>query len=101
MIVQTEIIMAKYNTKKDILITQNGIPVRIKAGSEVELHPSVAEIYLAQGAIERYATKVIRQDPLPHAGVDTQSSALPAVEALLKTTSKPVKRGGRPKKARS
>ena len=93
--------MAKYHTKKDILITQNGLPVRVKAGREIELPYAVAEIYLAQGAIERYATKVIRQDPLPHAGVDTQSSALPAVEALIKTTSKPVKRGGRPKKQQS
>lgn len=90
--------MSKYHVKKPILVAVKGFPVRYKAGSEIELPYSVAEMYLAQGAIERYATKVIRQDPLPRAGVVEQSSALPAVEALIETTSKPLKRGGRPKK---
>jgi len=66
---------------------------RVLPGEIVELQEAQATMLLEQRAVERYATKVVRELPLPNAGVTTQSSALPVAPALPKTTSKPLKRG--------
>lgn len=89
--------MEKYHTLKTILVDRLG---RVPAGKVVELTKAQGNIYLAQGAVERYETKVIRQDPLPHAGVVIQSSALPVEEALPETTLKPVKKQYKKKTAK-
>jgi len=81
--------MEKYHTLKTIHVDRLG---RVPAGKTVELTKAQGNIYLAQGAVERYMTKVIRQDPLEDAGEVTQSSALPAEEALPEVTSKPAKK---------
>ena len=65
---------------------------RVSPGDIVELQEAQATMFLEQRAVERYATKVVREIPLPDAGVTTQSSALPAEEALPPTTSKQPKR---------
>jgi hypothetical protein len=85
--------MAKFHVLKDIRLMLNGTPVKYKAGRDVELPDNVAKMYLQQGAVERYATKVIRQDPLVVAGSDTPSSALPAVEVSQTETLPKPKRG--------
>jgi hypothetical protein len=72
---------------------------RVSPGDIVELQEAQATMFLEQRAVERYATKVVRELPLPDAGVTTQSSALPAAQALPKMTSTPSKRG-RPAKAK-
>ena len=66
---------------------------RVLPGDIVELQEGQATMLIQQRAVERYATKVVRELPLPNAGVTTQSSALPVAPALPKTTSKPLKRG--------
>jgi len=66
---------------------------KVMPGEIVELQEGQATMLLEQRAVERYATKVVRELPLPNAGVTTQSSALPVAQALPKTTSKPLKRG--------
>lgn len=71
---------------------------KVKPGTVAELPDHQALQFLRQGIVETYETKVIRQEPFTPAGVDTQSSALPAAPASQETTSKPSKRGGRPKK---
>lgn len=74
-------------------------------GAEVDLPERVAERYLAQGAVERYDTKVIRDVPLPDAGTAEPLSALPVDPASTVPTAKPSvsggKKRGRPKKASS
>ena len=72
------------------------------AGWVGELPDKIAARYLAQGAVERYETKVIREVPFVEAGEAGQSYALPAAQASLETTAKPSegggKRRGRPRK---
>lgn len=74
-----------------------------QAGAVVDLPEKVALKYLAQGAVERYETKVIRDVPFPGAGAVEPSSASPAGQALPETTAKPSEGGGkkrgRPRKA--
>lgn len=70
---------------------------KVMPGEIVELQESQATMLLEQRAVTRYATKVVRELPLPSAGVTTQSSALPVAQALPETTSKPSKRGRPPK----
>ena len=71
----------------------------IQPGKVVDLHDDQAKRYLQNGAVERYETKVIRQDPLPDAGAASLSSASPAGQASPLTTSKKSSTGGRKKKA--
>jgi hypothetical protein len=71
---------------------------KIKAGTVTELPDHQAQAFLSRGIVERYETKVIRQQPFQDAGMTQPSSASPAVEVLPLTTSKPLKRGGRPRK---
>lgn len=75
------------------------------AGDVVDLPDRIAERYLAQGAVERYETKVIREVPFQAAGAEEPSSASPAAQVLPETTAKPsesgVKKRGRPRKAAS
>ena len=66
---------------------------RVLPGDIVELQEAQATMLLEQRAVERYATKVVREVPLMDAGVTTPLSALPAAPASPKTTSKPLKRG--------
>ena len=72
------------------------------AGDVVDLPEKVALRYLAQGAVERYETKVIREVPLPDAGVAEPLSVSPADQASTKPTANPSesggKRRGRPRK---
>jgi hypothetical protein len=70
---------------------------RVSPGDIVELQEAQATMFLEQRAVERYATKVVREIPLPDAGVTTQSSALPAAQASQPTTSEKPKRGRKPK----
>lgn len=55
------------------------------AGEVVEVPEKAALRYLQQGAVERYETKVIREVPLPDAGVAEPLSALPAGQASTET----------------
>jgi hypothetical protein len=71
---------------------------RLLPGDIVDMNDKQAETYLKNGAVERYQTKVIRQEPFTDAGVVEQSSALPADQALPKTTSKRSRSGGSRKK---
>lgn len=75
------------------------------AGAVVDLPEKMALRYLAQGAVERYETKVLREAPLPDAGAAEPSCASPADQASPATTQKPsgtgAKKRGRPKKASS
>lgn len=70
---------------------------RVMPGDIVELQESQAHLFLEQRAVERYATKVVRQSPLMDAGEDTQSSALPAEPVSAPTTLPKPKRGRKPK----
>lgn len=78
---------------------------RLRPGSVVEMDDSSAHRYLAQGAVERYETKVIREIPLQDAGAEELSSASPVGQALPETTAKPsesgAKKRGRPRKVPS
>ena len=75
------------------------------AGESVDLPERVALRYLAQGAVERYETKVLREAPLPDAGAAEPSCASPADQASPGTTQKPsgggAKKRGRPRKVSS
>jgi hypothetical protein len=71
---------------------------KVRPGTVAEIPEHQAIQFLRQGIVEKYETKVIRQEPFTPAGVDIQSSALPAAQVSQETTSKPSKRGGRPKK---
>jgi hypothetical protein len=62
-------------------------------GSIVDLPEKQAEMYLSQNAVERYQTKVIRQEPFIGAGETIPLSASPAGQALTKTTLKKSKTG--------
>ena len=65
------------------------------AGDEVDLPDKIALRYLAQGAVERYETKVIREVPLPDAGAAEPLSASPAAQASAEPTAKPSEGGGK------
>jgi hypothetical protein len=71
---------------------------KVKIGKVVELPDTQAKEFLERGAVERYETKVIRQDPLPVAGVVTPSSALPVAQVSTKMTLKKSGRGRPAKK---
>ena len=71
---------------------------KLKPGAVADLPEHQAIRFLRDGIVEKYETKVIRQEPFQDAGVITQSSALPAGQVSQETTSKPLKRGGRPRK---
>ena len=72
------------------------------AGWVGELPDKIAARYLAQGAVERYETKVVREVPFVGAGEAEPLSALPAAQALHETIAKPseggAKKRGRPRK---
>lgn len=74
-------------------------------GSVLDIPEKAALRYLAQGAVERYETKVIREIPLADAGVAEPLSALPVAQASTEPTAKPSKPGakkrGRPRKVSS
>lgn len=67
------------------------------AGDVVDLEDRIAARYLAQGAVERYETKVLREVPLLDAGAAEPSCASPADQASPETTRKPSRRGGKRK----
>lgn len=75
------------------------------AGAVVDLPEKAALRYLAQGAVERYETKVVRDAPFVGAGAEELSSASPAGQASPETTpsaSEPgAKKRGRPRKQSS
>jgi hypothetical protein len=87
--------MDQYHVLKKIRTDRLG---DVRPGKIVPLPDVVAKEYLRTGAVERYETKVIKSAPLSDAGEVTPSSALPAAPVLPSTTSKPLKRGGRPRK---
>jgi hypothetical protein len=66
---------------------------RLVKGQEVELPAHKAQFYLERGEVEYYETKVIRERPYQTVG--TQSSALPAVEALQVQTLNESENGGK------
>ena len=72
------------------------------AGAVVELPDRAALRYLEAGAVERYETKVIREVPLPVAGVAEPLSASPVGQVSAEPTAKPSigggKKRGRPRK---
>jgi hypothetical protein len=80
--------MIKVHVLKPILHDKLGT---VKPGKVVELQEAQAKHYLQRGAVEFYETKVIRENPLPDAGTDSQSSASPAAPA---STNKTVKKSG-------
>jgi hypothetical protein len=86
--------------KRIRIAVQNGIKTINPGGDPIELPDAVASEYLRNGAVERYETKVIRQDPLPNAGAATQSPASPAAPVSTKATSRKSTTGGRKKAAR-
>lgn len=56
------------------------------AGDVVDIPDKIALRYLAQGAVERYETKVVRDAPFVGAGAEERSSASPAGQASTETT---------------
>lgn len=78
----------KYHVLKPINLAGLG---RIAPGRELELHPSVAALYLPSGAIEAVKTRELRENPVQPDG--TQSSASPAGQASPQTMSKPFDAG--------
>lgn len=70
----------------------------VRVGKVVDLPEAQANEYLKTGAVELYATKVIKTVPLLDAGAAVASSASPAGQALPLTTSTSSRRGGRRKK---
>lgn len=70
--------------KKEIYLIEG----RKVAGDVVDLDERTAQRYLAQGAVERYETKVIREVPLQDAGAAEPLSVSPADRALLLKTFK-------------
>lgn len=103
----------KYHVLKPINLAGLG---RIQPGREIELHPSVAALYLPSGAVEAIKTRELRENPDQPAGAP--SSASQAGQASQPQTwnpydagdvetkpelaeeieTKPVKRRGRPRK---
>ncbi len=70
---------------------------KVRPGTIADIQDQQAIRFLREGIVEKYETKVIRNEPFYHAGEDTQSSASPAAQASPQTTSKPSKRGRKPK----
>lgn len=73
----------------------------VRKGAIVELPEPWASRYLTQGVVERYETKVIRENPLPEAGRAQLSPALPADQASLPATSSESASGGKRKQRKS
>jgi hypothetical protein len=73
----------------------------VRKGAVVELPEPWASRYLAQGVVERYETKVVRETPLPEAGREQLSPALPADQALPLATSRESASGVRRSRRRS
>ena len=76
----------------------------VRKGQTIEMPSPWAEWCIKNGYAETYQTKVIREVPLPVAGLAQPSSALPVAQALPQTTASESvngapKRRGRPKKA--
>jgi hypothetical protein len=65
----------------------------LKPGRKVEMDDTWARKYLAQNAVERYETKVIREVPLGADGRAAQSSVLPADPASQRETVIPLGNG--------
>lgn len=78
----------KYHVLKPINVAGLG---RIAPGRELELHPSVAALYLPSGAVEAVKTRELRENPAQPAGV--QSSASQAGQASPQTIAKPFDAG--------
>ena len=89
----------KVHVLKRIQIAKGNKIITFQPNEEPDIPDDVAKEYLRNGAVERYETKVIRQDPLPDAGAASLSSASPAGQALPLTTSKKSSTGGGKKKA--
>jgi len=90
----------KVNVLKRIQVAKGSKIIPYRPNDEADLPDAIAQEYLRTGAVERYETKVIRQDPLPDAGEDTPSSASPAAQVSTKTTSRKSGTGGKKKAAR-
>ena len=71
----------KYHVLKPINVAGLG---QIPVGRELELHPSVAGLYLPAGAIEAVKTRELRENPVQPAGAP--SSASQAGQASQQTT---------------
>jgi hypothetical protein len=67
----------------------------LRPGRVVELDDRTATRYLTAGAVERYETKVIQQNPLPNAGAAEPSPASPADPVSPTTTLQPSVPGGK------
>ena len=78
----------KYHVLKPINIAGLG---RIAPGRELELHPSVAALYLPSGAVEAVKTRELRENPAQPDG--EPSSASPAGQASPQTMLKPYDAG--------
>ncbi|MDI3492074.1 MAG: hypothetical protein PWP11_3351 [Thauera sp.] len=78
----------KYHVLKPINVAGLG---RIPPGRELELHASVAALYLPSGAIEAVQTRELRENPVQPAGAP--SSASQAGQASPQTTAKPFDAG--------
>lgn len=78
----------KYHVLKPINLAGLG---RINPGRELELHPSVAALYLPSGAIESVKTRELRENPVQPAGAPL--SASPAGQASPQTMLKPFDAG--------
>lgn len=85
----------KVSVLKPIRIDRLGL---IRKGQEVELPESIARLYLSQGAVELYQTKVLRENPIPAVG--ELSSALPAAPASPQTIAPESESGGKRKRGR-
>ena len=74
-------------------------------GRIVELPDHQAEFHIRRGEVELYATKVLRDRPLPAVGAEEPSSASPAAPALPQTIASEsalgAKRRGRARKTLS
>lgn len=73
---------------------------RLDPGRVVEVPEPWASRWLAAGAVERYETKVVRDNPLPVAGAAVPLSASPAGPASPPKTSKPSGDGEKPERKR-
>ena len=78
----------RYHVLKPINVAGLG---RIQPGRELELHPSVAALYLPSGAVEAIKTRELRENPDQPAGAP--SSASQAGQASQQTTAKPYDAG--------
>lgn len=92
----------KVHTLKRIMVDQLGT---IPPGRVVDLHESVAEMFMSRGAVEPYETKVMREVPSEAAGEMPPSFASPVAPVSPQTTaiaSEPgVRKRGRKPKAKS